>query len=66
MSAAISKLVVLPFHMEMRPEYFLFQNSSQPVASSLERVSPEIGSPNPLPASLNDGPGHGQTARQPS
>ena len=29
-------------------------------------VSAEIGSPNPLPASANDGPGHGHTARQPS
>ena len=36
------------------------------VASSSASVSAEIGSPNPLPASANDGPGHGQTARQPS
>ena len=40
--------------------------SSQPVASSVESVSEEIGSPKPLPASVNEGPGHGQTARQPS
>ena len=40
--------------------------SSQPVASSVDSVSVEIGSPKPLPASVNDGPGHGHTARQPS
>ena len=32
LSAAISKFVVLPFHIEIRPLYFGFQNSSQPVA----------------------------------
>ncbi len=40
--------------------------SSQPFASSSESVSAEIGLPNPVPASVNDGPGQGQTARQPS
>jgi hypothetical protein len=40
--------------------------SSQPVASSFVNVSAEIGLPKPVPASVNDGPGHGQTARQPS
>ena len=40
--------------------------SSQPVASSSESFSAEIGCPKPMPASANDGPGQGQTARQPS
>ena len=38
-SAAISKLVVAPFHIEMRPLYFGFQNSSQPVASAGSTMS---------------------------
>ena len=40
--------------------------SSQRVASSSESVSAEMGLPKPVPASVNDGPGQGQTARQPS
>jgi len=40
--------------------------SSQPVASSSVSFSAGMGSPKPLPASVNDGPGHGHTARQPS
>ena len=40
--------------------------SSQPVASSSDSFSAEMGWPKPTPASANDGPGHGQTARQPS
>src|SRR6185295_1669155 len=40
--------------------------SSQPLASRAESVSDEIGSPNPFPASVNDGPGQAHTARQPS
>ena len=34
--------------------------------ADVERFSAEIGCPNPVPASLNEGPGHGQTARHPS
>ena len=40
--------------------------SSQPFASSSDSLSALIGWPNPTPASANDGPGHGQTARHPS
>ena len=40
--------------------------SSQPLSSSVTSVSAEIGWPKPAPASANDGPGHGHTARQPS
>jgi hypothetical protein len=37
--AAISKLVVLPFHIAIRSLYFGFQNSSQPVASAGSTLS---------------------------
>ena len=40
--------------------------SSQWWASRSVKSAAVIGVPNPLPASANEGPGHGQTARQPS